>query len=210
MREVSEAYENLRVRVEARAELPAIVLVSAAQHGDGTTSVACGLARAFAAGGQRTLLIDANPVPAGVAGELGVSPLPPLAPLAHDFGARNGEFPRLSLVAAPLEGGAEAAFATLLRESTERFAVTLVDAGPLPASSVAVRVARCADAVILAVRLGRRPSENDREAIELAGQRFIGVVPTRARAVRPAPGEPPAAASHAALHAIVPTAGAVR
>jgi Mrp family chromosome partitioning ATPase len=205
----AQSFETLRVRVEARIPLPALVVLSAAHRGDGTTSVACGLARAFAAGGARTLLVDANAGNAAVAAELGVEPLPALSGGAFDLGARNGEVPRLSLATLSAEAAREPNLDALLRDARDRFAVTIVDAAPLPASSAALRLARRADAIVFAVRLGRRPSPDDREATDLAGDRLIGIVPTRARGLRdyraieqPAPAVP-------ALHAIVPAAGAV-
>jgi Mrp family chromosome partitioning ATPase len=184
MRPLSESFDVLRMRVEARAALPALVLISAAQRGDGTTSVACGLARAFAADGRRTLLIDANLARAAVADELEVEPLPLITETASDLGARNGEVPRLSLVAIPPETVRDLELPRLLRTARANFAVTIIDAGPLPACSTALELARCADAIVLAVRLGRRSSDDDREAAELAGERLLGVVPTRAQGPR--------------------------
>jgi Mrp family chromosome partitioning ATPase len=210
MRPLSQSFEVLRARIEARAELPALVLVSAAERGDGTTSVACGLARAFAEGGQRTLLVDANAAHSAVAEELGVRPLPALSPEALELGARNGEVPRLSLVGVPAKEEREVRLGTLLRGAREHFAVIVVDAGALPACSMALQLARCADAIILAVRLGRRSSDNDGEAVELAGERLIGVVTTRARGLRKVGNEASSPPVLAARRAILPTAGTVR
>jgi Mrp family chromosome partitioning ATPase len=206
---LNESFHTLRARVEARITLPALVVVSGAQRGEGTTTVACGLARAFAADGHRTLLVDANAAHAAVADELGVLALPGLAPAAGDLGARNGEVPRLSLVALQDTNSREERQAGLLNETRERFTITIVDAGPLALCSTALHIVRSADAVVLAVRLGRRSGDNDREALQLCGERLIGVVPTRARSLR-ATALAKASNVQAALRAVVPTIGAVR
>jgi len=69
---LEENFRILRVRVESREPVPSLIAVSAAMRGDGTTYVACGLARAYAESGRRTLVIDANIANPGVAGELGL------------------------------------------------------------------------------------------------------------------------------------------
>jgi len=210
MRPLSESFDVLRMRVEARAALPMLVLVSAAQRGDGTTSVACGLARAFAADGRRTLLVDANLSRAAVADELEVDPLPLITAAASDLGARNGEVPRLSLVAIPAETVRELHLPRLLRTARENFAVTVIDAAPLPACSTALELARCADAIVLAVRLGRRSSDDDREAVVLAGERLLGVVPTRPQSARKSGFTPRSDAATSTLRVSIPKPSIVR
>jgi len=210
MRPLSQAFEILRARVEARAELPAFVLISAAERGDGTTSVACGLARSFAESGKRTLLVDANTAHSAVAEELGVRPLPPLSSEGVELGARNDELPRLCLATVAPDGEHEMQLGKLLRRAREHFTVIVVDAGALPACSVALHLARCADAILLAVRLGRHSSDNDTEAVRLAGERLIGVVTTRARGPRNSGNGTTSPHVVAARRAIIPTAGAVR
>jgi polysaccharide biosynthesis transport protein len=194
MRPLEENFRILRVRVEAQAALPALLVVSGAKRNDGATFVACGLARAFAEAGQRTLLVDANTAHPGVAQELDVAPLRPGR--GHtDLGARNGEIPRLSIASlvSPADGGTfgEANLEGVLEEMRSTYSVTIIDAPALPSSSTALQLAHAADGLLLAIRLGRRPDRADHELKRLLGQetpRLLGIVPTRARSRRDGPG----------------------
>ncbi len=183
MRPLEETFQILRARVEEHAPPSTIVVVSGAQRGDGATYVACGLARAFAAVGHRTLLLDTNATNPAVADELGVSPLPRLSGGAA-LGARNGEVPQLALAALTGPTMHDGRLRDMLVEMRETFAVTVIDAAAIPESSMAQQLSRLADGVILAVRSGRRPCEADRETVRLLESRLLGIVPTRARGLR--------------------------
>ncbi|HYZ17519.1 MAG TPA: hypothetical protein VE591_14005 [Candidatus Acidoferrum sp.] len=190
MRPLEENFRILRVRVEAQAALPALLVVSGAKRSDGATFVACGLARAFAEAGHRTLLVDANTANPGVAQELDVAPLRP-GRGRTDLGARNGEIPRLSIASlmSPADGGTfgEANLEGVLEEMRSSYSVTIIDAAALPNSSTALQLAHAADGLLLAIRLGRRPDRADHELKRLLGQetpRLLGIVPTRARSRR--------------------------
>jgi Mrp family chromosome partitioning ATPase len=192
MRPLEENFRILRVRVEAQTEFPALLVVSSAKRSDGVTFVACGLARAFAEAGQRTLLVDANTAHPGVAQELALDPIRP-GRTTTELNARNGEIPRLSVASlvTPAEGGVvgDGKLSDLLDEMRAAYSVTVVDAATLPTSSTALQLAHAADGVLFAVRLGRRIDAADYELRRIAtdqSARVLGVVPTRARLRREA------------------------
>jgi Mrp family chromosome partitioning ATPase len=168
MLEVNETFRILRVRVEDQAPIPSVVVVSSALRGDGASYVATGLARAFAEFRHRTLLIDAHGGDAGAIEELG-----------------GATAPRLSVRAMFGEDATENVAQTLAALRNE-YDCVIIDAPPLPQSSLALALARASDGVILAVRLGRRKSPADLEMMRLLSERrILGVVPTN-RPSRPA------------------------
>ncbi|HTJ27670.1 MAG TPA: hypothetical protein VMA36_16055 [Candidatus Limnocylindria bacterium] len=188
MHPLEETFRILRVRVEAQAASPAVLVVSAAKRHDGTTYVACGLARAFAEAGKRTLLVDANTPNPGVARELATAQPRPgrrlVELVAHD------EIPRLtvsSLIRPADEGPlGEASLQSVLDEMRAAYAVTVIDAAPLPHSSIALQLAHAANGLLLAVRLGRKTDRADDEVKRLLGKTapLLGIVPTQARPTR--------------------------
>jgi succinoglycan biosynthesis transport protein ExoP len=184
-----EKFRVLRVRVQHEVALPALVAVGAALPGDGATYVACGLARAFAEASHHTLLLDANPKGSGVSDELGVA-------VVGDA-ARPQRLDRHLSVASLYKGPDEIVpdeeLANLLAGARSRYAAIVVDAAVIPGSGAALQLARLADGVLVAVRLGRHPSSADQEMKLLlqqggilGGTAFCGIVPTRAQK-RPSP-----------------------
>jgi Mrp family chromosome partitioning ATPase len=192
MRPLEENFRILRVRVEAQTKFPALVVVTSAKRSDGVTFVACGLARAFAENGQRTLLVDANTAHPGVARELALDSIRP-GRTTTELSPQNGEIPRLSVASlvTPGEGGivGDGRLEDLFEEMRKTYAVTVVDAATLPTSSTALQLAHAADGVLFAVRLGRRVDAADYELRRVAtdqSARVIGVVPTKAKVRREA------------------------
>jgi Mrp family chromosome partitioning ATPase len=188
MQPLEETFRILRVRVEAQAAPPAVLVVSAAKRHDGTTYVACGLARAFAESGKRTLLVDANTPNPGVARQLATAQPRPGRRLV-ELGAHE-EIPRLtvsSLIRPADEGPVgEGSLQSVLDEMRSAYAVTVIDAPPLPASSIALQLAHAANGLLLAVRTGRKTDRADEEVKRLLGKTapLLGIVPTQARATR--------------------------
>ena len=183
MHSIEENFRFLRVRVQHEVALPALVVVGAALRGDGTTYVACGLARAFAEAGHQTLLLDANPRNSGIADELGMTTISNAA--KPDLIDRNlsvaSLFEREERVVADDE------LAEVVAGVRSHYAVTIVDAPVIPGSGAALQLGRAADGVLVAVRLGRRPCAADHEMKlllqpgGLLGNKAIsGVVTTRA------------------------------
>ncbi|MDB5093084.1 MAG: hypothetical protein JWO85_1185 [Candidatus Eremiobacteraeota bacterium] len=185
MDSLQENFRILRIRVESQTALPAIVVVSASMSGDGTTYVASGLARAFAEAGHRTLLLEANTARPGVADQLDIRPIPPTC-TAAGLHARTAEVPGLWVTA--LRGGpADGTMRELTTRMRNEFAVTVIDAAAIPTSSPALQHSHADDALLVAVRTGRRACAADQELLRLIGDgdvRLLGIVPTKARGRR--------------------------
>src|SRR5260370_24179559 len=163
---LKEKFRIVRIRVESQTALPAIVAVSAAMSGDGTTYVAAGLARAFAEAGHRTLLLEANSARPGVAESLEIRPIPPTCTVAG-LHARP-EVPGLWVSA--LRGGpADRTMRDLTTRMRNELAVTLIDAAAIPTSSTALQLSHVADALLVALRTGRRPFAADQDLLLLIG-----------------------------------------
>jgi len=175
MTEVNEGFRILRVRVADQVAMPTIVVVTSALRYDGATYVACGLARACAEFEHRTLLIDAHGNEAG----------------AIEF-LRGTETPLLSVRGLFRESANENVAVTLQKLRAE-YDVVVVDAPPVPNSSLALSLAGAADGVIFAVQFGRKQTPADEEMVSvLADHRILGVVPNRAsRPVAPVRGTQP-------------------
>jgi Mrp family chromosome partitioning ATPase len=158
----TEAFVALRATVQSATALPAIVLVTSAKAGDGKSTVALGLARAFAAGNVDAVYIDAN----------------------RDRPSRIicGE-DHLSTVAMEHRPAPE-----FFKDLRARFGVIIVDAGTISEPGAALQVARFADAVIVAVRHGRGRTKQDEAGMAMLtriGARVVGIVPV-GNGVRPA------------------------
>jgi Mrp family chromosome partitioning ATPase len=174
------AFVVLRATVDSFTAMPAIVLVTSALAGDGKSTVALGLARAFADANVEVALVNGNTDrPSKVA-----------------FTEKN-----LSAVSFPDQPGALAVpdevTPGFLERLRERFAVTIVDAGTIAERGTTLQVARIADAVVLAVRQGRRRVKEDEQGIAMltrVGARLVGVVPVAGLAQ---PAQPRDAFSHA-------------
>jgi Mrp family chromosome partitioning ATPase len=171
---LEENFRILRARVEDAVTLPARIVVSAALHGDGTTYVACGLARAFAEAGHTTLILDACNAAPQMTYELGIKPLDDIA----NLNVRNGEIARLSVGAL---SDLTKAGASALRTLAAKFAVTIIDTPPIAGSGAALQLAQSADALIFAVKRNRKPSPADDELLRTIGShrsKLLGTVMT--------------------------------
>jgi succinoglycan biosynthesis transport protein ExoP len=179
---LEESFRFLRVRVQHDVALPALVVVGAALRGDGTTYVACGLARAFAEAGHHTLLLDANPRNSGIADELGMATI---------SGAATPDLIDRNLSVAALYDQEERLVADdeldeVVARVRAHYAVTIIDSPAIPGSGGALQLARVADGLLIAVRWGRHPRAEDHEMkmlIEadglLGGKAVCGIIPTR-------------------------------
>jgi Mrp family chromosome partitioning ATPase len=158
-----DAFVVLRATVDSFAAMPAIVLVTSALAGDGKSTVALGLARAFADANVEVALVNGNADrPSRVAfNEKHVSPV--------SFPDQPGAIAVPDEITPPF-----------LEHLRGRFAVTIVDAGTISERGMTLQVARIADAVVLAVRQGRRRVKEDDQGIAMlrrVGARLVGVVP---------------------------------
>jgi len=167
----------LRSRVEAELDRPAVVMVTSALPGDGKSLTAHSLAVSFGRSGRRVALAGAA---AGI-DQRGVTVvnLPP----------KEGRV---------AEHDGLVAFVDKLRAEYD---YTIVDAGTFLRSNTAMALAPLVDGILLAVRVGRAPSDDDEllvRTIEHSRGRVLGVVATDTKAVegfaRERAGERPAAA----------------
>jgi Mrp family chromosome partitioning ATPase len=187
MKPVEESFRYLRVRVQHDAFLPAVLAIGSAERGDGTTFVACGLAQAFAEAGRETLILDANPRASGISAELG---------LVNPIGSTEPVRVAKHLSVASFFDGDERLFeddelTEMLTRMRSEFAVTIIDVPVIPGSGAALQITRVVEGLLIAVRLGRRPTHADHELKVLMqpggllGDKLIsGIVPTRAAARR--------------------------
>ena len=182
MYELEESFRILRVTVESRRPDAAVVAVGSALPNDGTTFVACGLARAFAEAGRSTLLVSASSVDK-VADELSMR-IPPSFSLPNAAVLRVEREPNLNVAYLPVNGGRRSPNSKtvdLLRELRSEYDMIVVDVESIPDSGQALELAREADSVLVAVRMGRKPSKADRSLAAELGDAIVGVVPTNPR-----------------------------
>jgi Mrp family chromosome partitioning ATPase len=164
----ARSFDFLRVSLETHLSFPAIITVTSALWNDGASTVATGLAEAFAATGTSTLLIATEAHPASASRAIETR-----AGLARATAEQ---------ITAEMTGG-RAALARAFPMLRESYPVIVVDTEAVPESSYALELAREADAVLLAVRMGRRGGPADRTTkrlLEECNAKILGVVPTLA------------------------------
>jgi|HubBroStandDraft_1064217.scaffolds.fasta_scaffold326476_2 Mrp family chromosome partitioning ATPase len=166
-------FHLLRARIESDLKQPGVIMVTSAQRRDGKSLTAYGLAESLSRVGHRTALVDANAEARWTT----------QARLSND---RRGP----SIVAMPREDGG----ASLSREAIHnfvgqmrvRFDFTVVDAAPLLCSSSALLLANEADGVLLSLRVGRAPCEEDALTVRMlrhARVSILGVVGATAEGI---------------------------
>jgi capsular polysaccharide biosynthesis protein len=193
--DVKPEFHVLRTNLIAvRPEAPTIVLITAANAGEGTTTVATGLAAACAASGSRVIVVDAT-----LGGGDGLSPgaVGPARHVSRSSGRLQGDVrqglhptsnPAIQLVTATglLPGRTEPAPLAEIAESLQLLApmadIVIVD-GPAVASGVdAAMLGTKADATILVVdlpRARRRDVELAAASLVRAGVHVAGIVVNR-------------------------------
>jgi Mrp family chromosome partitioning ATPase len=184
MRLLDEEFRLLRVSVEASLDMKgSALLVTSAEERDGTSYVACGIARACAEAGYATVLVDGRGDRGQVAEQLGIA-----QPVREALDGRVCvQSTETDLCAAFLAGASGRTSVSLpaLRNSMaalkERFDVVVIDGAPAPKSNVAMQLANVADAVLLTVRVGRRPCLGDdrlKSLLAAMKSHVLGVVAT--------------------------------
>jgi Mrp family chromosome partitioning ATPase len=154
--------QMLRSHVEAELKNPAVIMVTSAHHGDGKSLTAHSLANSFVRSGHRVALVAAESTRTD--GGLVLLDLP------HD-GDDVAWRERLG------------AFVQKLRDDYD-FAV--IDPGTFLGSDAAMALGRLVDGILVAVRMGRAPSDEDElmiRAIDHCSGRIIGVVATDQEAI---------------------------
>jgi Mrp family chromosome partitioning ATPase len=153
----------LRSRVESELGKPAVILVTSAAGGDGSNMTAHLLAGCFMESGHRTALVD-----------LTVS------------GARRHDVTMVELPHADGKAIGRERLAAFVEEMRSSQDFTIVDAGTFLNSATAMALAWLVDGILLAVRVGRAPTDEDELMVQTIAHsrgRVIGVVATSQEAV---------------------------
>jgi Mrp family chromosome partitioning ATPase len=153
----------LRSRVEAELGKPAVILVTSAADGDGTSLTAYSLASCFVKSGHRAGLVD---LAAGGAEHHDVTTIE----LPHEDGSAIGR-ERL---------------ATFVKEMRSSQDFTVIDGGTFLSSASAMALAWMVDGILLTVRVGRAPTDEDElmmQTIAHSRGHVVGVVATSEEAV---------------------------
>lgn len=163
MEAMNAQVQLLRSRVEADLGKPAVVMVTLALPGDGKTLTAHSLAMSFGRSGHRVAL--AGP-------------------------AALGADPRcVSIVGLPPEEGRvteRERLVEFIEKARSEYDYTVVDAGTFLRSNTAMALAPLVDGILLTVRVGRAPSDDDEllvRTIDHSRGRIVGVVATEAKAI---------------------------
>ena len=170
MNSTERNFDFLRVSLETHLTFPSIVTVTSAMRGDGTSTVAEGLAEAFAASGTTTLLVSTQSQPASVSRRI----------------ESRGSLARATAeqLTADVPGG-RATLARSFSTLRESYPIIVIETEAVPESSFALELARGADAVLVAIRMGRRGCAADRTTkalLEECGANVLGIVPTHGNA----------------------------
>jgi capsular exopolysaccharide synthesis family protein len=169
----------------------ATLVVTSPRNGEGRTSIAIGLAKAYTAAGRSVALVDGDFRDPQIATRVVVSPQPGLADVLAGASLSDtlhvGLHPRLSVLPA---GDAAAAQADLLgsermgfvlRELASRFEIVVVDTAPLLAASDALALVNQASGVVLVARIdqtSRRALRRAAQILRRAGANVLGSVAT--------------------------------
>jgi Mrp family chromosome partitioning ATPase len=163
METMNAQVQLLRSRVEADLGKPAVVMVTSALPGDGKTLTAHSLAMSFGRSGHRVALAG----PAAI-----------------------GADPRcVSVVGLPPEEGRVTErdrLVEFIEKARSEYDYTVVDAGTFLRSNTAMALAPLVDGILLTVRVGRAPSDDDEllvRTIDHSRGRIVGVVVTDAKAI---------------------------
>jgi Mrp family chromosome partitioning ATPase len=185
------AFDSVRTTLQSALKIPFAVTVSSSQIDDGKTELAAGTARAFAAAGFNTIVVDAHPGFPGVGPALGLGDLPlpeKLDPAALTIAALRPVNSVANLVAASigshklLDDVSPKTIHALVSDLRAAHQVTIIDTCDVfydPA--VSVPCAAACDGVVLAVRYARNPDADDDRVVatlEKNGARIIGSVTT--------------------------------
>ncbi len=153
----------LRSRVEADLGKPAVVMVTSALPGDGKTLTAQSLALGFGKSGHRVAVAGLSA--AGLdQREIAVVSLPP----------EDGRVTERERLVAFIES------------SRAAYDYTVIDAGTFLRSNTAMALAPLVDGILLTVRVGRAPSDDDEllvRTIEHSRGRIVGVVAIDEKAI---------------------------
>ena len=180
--QMDEQFDQLRARIEAAVEAPAVLMVSSACPGDGKSITAYGLAASFAASGYSTAFIDANHLSPTLDAERGPVSLEQFTrsgPANFATAAPSGSYSSISLVNETVRKNASRLVVSRAVEACRSsYEVVIIDAGTLAESNLAVMLAKQADGLILTIREGRAVKRADHDLIKLLADSDIPTLGT--------------------------------
>jgi len=178
---VNEAFHALRMGVQmgSRDGENRVILVTSAAPGDGKTTVAVGLARALARGGDRVCLVDADLRRPGIHTAFSIPSTPGLSdqlagengPAAWRSYLKPGDIPGLSILPCgplpphPPELIAKDAFASLMVALKAEFDWVVLDSPPALGVSDALVLASASDMTALVIRHASTDRDLARRAV---------------------------------------------
>jgi len=173
------------------------IVVTATRHGEGTTRVAVGLARALASEGDtRVLLVEANMRSPSLARSLPLAEGPGLSDYLAGEASPDSLVKRLgdvnlSVVTAGDRPGVVdcEAIITAIAELTPSFDFVIIDAPPVNRYADVSLLGPKVDGVILVVQADETPvveAENAKRTLDRVGARIFGVVLNRQKSYVPA------------------------
>lgn len=192
MQSQADTFNALRVTLEAQLPSPALLVVSSARAEDGSASVACNTARAFADASYRTILIDTNEADPCLAKFLGKAKVDPVKDVSQVLtSATNGVISNLSAISMATQdvsafnsGGKMENLVSVLKE---KYDVIVVQTAPITTTPIGMQFARCADGVLMTVKTGRKTSKDDKESLvqlDRLHAKLLGVIMTEGSVVQ--------------------------
>ena len=157
----------LRTHVESLATGPSIILVTSAEKGDGKSFLANSLAECLARSGRKTALLDATEAANNIQ-----------TPVMLEGSARCDVPVAMSLPDMQL-GMSRESIREFFDSVRSSFDFMIIDASALLSSQKAMVLSGLSDGVLLSVRIGRAPTDNDRMMIRVLNQaesNILGVV----------------------------------
>jgi tyrosine-protein kinase len=186
LRVVNEAFRDLRTNLMFAEENLSSIVMTSPEGSHGKTTVAVGLATAFARAGTDTLLVDADLRRGRIAAMLGLAQSPGVTELLHGGEVAPAHTSLEGLDVLPsgslaVEPGEEllSRFAPLLAELEKRYQVVIVDTTPLIPVNDARIFASFADAAVVVISAENATRRQVREAVhrlELVSVEPIAVV----------------------------------
>lgn len=184
----SAAFEQLRMlRVQlAYQEAASAIMITSAGAGDGKTTLAAGLAAAFAETGEEVILMDLDLRKPDVAQLLGLQRRPAsfVDAAIQDLLIDVPDLPGVRALCVPrgqptLASMLLTRLPTLLAEAKAQASHVIVDAAPVGVASESLQIAKACDQVLLAVRPGHTDRQlliQSRELLARAEAPVVGVV----------------------------------
>lgn len=170
--------QMLRAHLESSTSGPSIIMVTSAEAGDGKSLIAHALAHALAKVGRRCALFDAT---VQSKGDLSRLALP-------EAGARTNMPVVMPLpVDDPTLAPSREALSAFMDTVRASYDFAIVDTPPFLSSDLAMALGEAADGILLSIRVGRAPSEQDVatiRVIEASKGNVLGVVAATAESIR--------------------------